>query len=400
MKRQCYFTSLAILLVVWLMACESTKYDKVLPASRAAKKENAVIRVGVFNGPDYSAARQREHLFESILRMDPDIRVISLNGGHIRDGYLDMLDVFCVPGGGPSKMSKDMGPVGRAKIKQFVKRGGGYIGFCAGAYLAAGHKDTPYHDMQMVNAEQVKPYEYGDRGTAVVELKLTEKGKQLLPECRGNKPVFMQYANGILFVPGDRPDLEGYETLMKFVSDVHHDKPIQSAGAMPGKAALVRAKYGKGTLVLCSQHPELTPGFEWMVPRMIRWAAQRRAISYPERFVKPYTYTREVMFDKHWAPGQQASLKALSKKSAEGKVRALKQLKEMYSRHHTMKRALPGLLTNESPEVRRAAAETLIHYNQFRALNKLKEVLLTEKEPAVKASLQKAIEHLSTERVK
>lgn len=46
-----------------------------------------------------------------------------------------------VPGGFSVEQSKSLGVSGRRAICHFVNRGGGYIGICAGAFLATSHHD-------------------------------------------------------------------------------------------------------------------------------------------------------------------------------------------------------------------------------------------------------------------
>jgi glutamine amidotransferase-like uncharacterized protein len=381
--------------IVALMVAVALAITVSSAAAESSNKEKSVIRVGVFNG-DGGGTERATH-YEAIMRMDPDIRVISLNAIHIRDDFLEVLDVLCFTGGNDVTMSRSLGDIGRDKVKEFVAKGGGYVGFCAGAYLAACNEDGSHHKLGMVNTEQVQSSGNWNGGQALVRLQLTEQGKSLFPECKKQEFVHMHYDQGILFIPSNKPGLGSYESLMTFVSDV---RPNRSVDSMPGKTALVRAKYGMGTLVLCSPHPELTPGVEWMLPRMVRMAAQRRAISYPARFVNPLLYSKEIMCDKKWKTAEKTAERLLPKGSAGEKVQAMKQLKELGSKSWPLKRALPRLIFDESPKVRRTAAEMLIYYNQFLALNKVKAALKTEMDPAVKHTLQKTIEHLSTERIK
>src|SRR5208337_4437097 len=54
----------------------------------------------------------------------------------IKKGILDGCAVLFVPGGWASNKIKTLGPDGIAKIKEFVRSGGNYLGFCGGAGLA------------------------------------------------------------------------------------------------------------------------------------------------------------------------------------------------------------------------------------------------------------------------
>lgn len=88
--------------------------------------------------------------------------VYFVNDIDIRSNILDYFDVFIMPGGGFKAMIGQLLPLGEEgiqKIVGFVRKGGIYIGSCAGAYNAAitpkGFTDTYPHQikMQMINAK-------------------------------------------------------------------------------------------------------------------------------------------------------------------------------------------------------------------------------------------------------
>src|SRR5690606_30709410 len=57
----------------------------------------------------------------------------------IRNGVLKDYDVLIMPGGSASLQSKNLEEKGREVIREFVRNGGGYVGICAGSYLATTH---------------------------------------------------------------------------------------------------------------------------------------------------------------------------------------------------------------------------------------------------------------------
>lgn len=52
-----------------------------------------------------------------------------------KGGVLDRADVIVFPGGGASNTASMLGARGLEKVRKFVQKGGGYLGYCAGAYL-------------------------------------------------------------------------------------------------------------------------------------------------------------------------------------------------------------------------------------------------------------------------
>jgi len=64
-------------------------------------------------------------------------RLLGIPGYPIADGGgVSSFDVLVVPGGSAAKDARLLGEEGRAAIRTFVRRGGGYCGICAGAFLA------------------------------------------------------------------------------------------------------------------------------------------------------------------------------------------------------------------------------------------------------------------------
>jgi len=64
------------------------------------------------------------------------LKVSRVTTADILAGKLDGFDVLIHPGGSGSKQGNDLGEDGRQQVRQFVNQGGGFLGVCAGAYLA------------------------------------------------------------------------------------------------------------------------------------------------------------------------------------------------------------------------------------------------------------------------
>ncbi len=65
-------------------------------------------------------------------------------------------------------------------MRKFVQNGGGYIGICAGAYLAC---DRFSWSTKMLNARTVS--QKWKRGKGNVEIELTDEGKKILGDVDG-----------------------------------------------------------------------------------------------------------------------------------------------------------------------------------------------------------------------
>ena len=94
---------------------------------------NQKIKVAVFQGDGGAATCIRETV--AALSLDEDMEVRIVHSSDIAAGVLDSLDAIVIPGGGGSRQYLSLGQTNMALIKDFVHRGGGAVGICAGAYL-------------------------------------------------------------------------------------------------------------------------------------------------------------------------------------------------------------------------------------------------------------------------
>ncbi len=197
----------------------------------------------------------------------PDYVVRDLKAADIRDGALREIDALLVPGGSASKQAAELEEKGRAEIRAFVDRGGGYVGFCAGAYLASAC--YPW-SLSILDAE-VLDREHWARGTGTVKLRLTPDGKTLLGRAEDELEIW--YAQGPLLGPGGKAELPDFTTLATFATEIA--KKGAPEGVMKGTVAIASGSFGKGRVFCFSPHPESTPGLAPLVDRAVRWSAGR-----------------------------------------------------------------------------------------------------------------------------
>ncbi|MFA6562991.1 MAG: BPL-N domain-containing protein [Verrucomicrobiia bacterium] len=199
----------------------------------------------------------------------PDAIVVRVCGDDIRGGALDQFNVVAVPGGSGSKEAAAIGEDGRARIRKFVENGGGYIGICAGAYLATS--GFPW-GLKILDAKTASPK--WERGHAMVKIELTNRGREILGERRGEFDC--KYANGPILCPAHVESLPDYEPLAFFRTEVaEKDAP---KGIMVNSPAIVASRCGKGRVIVISPHPEQTLGLEEFIPRAVAWVTGRASI--------------------------------------------------------------------------------------------------------------------------
>jgi glutamine amidotransferase-like uncharacterized protein len=234
--------------------------------SRAATHSRSPIRVGCFDitgSGDCASARKMGRCLAS----SAEFTVAAITAEDIRRGGLAKIDVLICPGGSGSKQAKALGADGRDAIRAFVRNGGGYVGFCAGSYLASSNYDW---SLGILNAKVVDSAHWA-RGTGDVILKITPEGNRILGTSAGT--VTCYYGQGPLLAPAHHGKTPDCQVLATYSSELtKHGAP---GGVMIGTTAIAMGSYGKGRVLCFSPHPERTKGLEGFVPHAVRWAADK-----------------------------------------------------------------------------------------------------------------------------
>jgi type 1 glutamine amidotransferase len=203
-----------------------------------------------------------------VLKAYPQISVVKLSGEEIGRLNLGAYDVLVFPGGTGSGQAKGIGEAGAKNVREFVSNGGGYVGICAGAYLACSNFSW---GLGILNAGTVSTK--WRRGQAMLDLETTSDAAPVLGEVKGLFKV--RYNNGPILKPWTRTDLPSYTTLSVFRTEVA--KYGSPEGVQVNSPAQAIATFGKGRVFVSSPHPENTPGLENLIPRGIIWAAGEKS---------------------------------------------------------------------------------------------------------------------------
>lgn len=200
------------------------------------------------------------------------------------------------PGGGGRAEANALGVEGRNIVKEFVKNGGGYIGICAGAYLASIGTGPYAVYLGIVNA-QVKDIEHWDRGSGDVQIEIINPNHPVIAGyCGAFNVLTVHYFNGPILISANDPTLPPYTELATYISDIHENGP---EGVTPNTSALTASEYGNGRVVLFSFHPEFTAGLEKMLVQATLWCAKTSPDEYPLKLKK----TRDVKIKGAWLWG-------------------------------------------------------------------------------------------------
>lgn len=170
----------------------------------------------------------------------------------INSNTLSSYDVLIMPGGNADKYLKN-GNIDSEAIKQFLSRGNGYVGICAGAYVASSNVDGTYSGWGLaphVNTVNVNYEGY-------LSISPTGSGNSLLKSTS----ITLYHQNG--------PAL--YESTSGATSFAVY---MNNETGYSGYSAIIGDNYGSGRVLLSGPHPEIDPQDETLLARMIMWAAK------------------------------------------------------------------------------------------------------------------------------
>jgi glutamine amidotransferase-like uncharacterized protein len=152
-------------------------------------------------------------------------------------------------------------------VRDFVREGGGFLGVCAGAYLATN--DYAW-SLNLIDAKVVDRRHWA-RGKGTVTLQLSPAASAFF--SHEGDTMDIHYAQGPLLGRREWDDehVPDYESLAIYATEIAENGAPR--GIMPGTSAMVRARYGTGRVFCSSPHPELTEGLEYLIPLAVKWLA-------------------------------------------------------------------------------------------------------------------------------
>lgn len=238
-------------------------------ASAAAESAPATLKpitVRVLRGK--GVGRSVKQLLEDLGTVDR-LLVSRITAQEIRDGGLSEADVVVFPGGSGGRQGRSLGADGRDAVRRFVDGGGGFVGICAGAYLATADYDWSLHILDA----RVLDRKHWARGFGDVTLATAPPCRDALQFATSDPVVY--YHQGPLLAPADDGDIPDYRPWATFVTEVRRDGV--SGGVMPGTCAIASGQFGAGRVLAISPHPEKTPGMDHVIPHAVVWVAGDQA---------------------------------------------------------------------------------------------------------------------------
>jgi glutamine amidotransferase-like uncharacterized protein len=239
---------------------DETSVDQLLPVRIATAKKSGSIRVAIYDdeGSVSSSGHGPLWILHSLLHHS-DMRLELITRQEIDAGVLDAFDVLVIGGGTSSTQGRELGAQRREAIRQFLRSGGGYVGVCAGGFLACSERDV---ELQLIEAEHD-----GTSGSGIVTLDIsrTEKsqpvGKHKTKFSGG--PIFHSLGSSV-------------EVWATYETDLRIDD--KKTNRLKGTPAVIAVTYGKGRVVAFSPHCERPPGPQELFWEAIRWSAGRSVV--------------------------------------------------------------------------------------------------------------------------
>lgn len=225
---------------------------RVFPTERGKR-----LRVAVYDDEgSVSSSGHGPAWLRAELASADDLLVELVGISEITSGVLEYADVLVVGGGSSSRQAQGLGEAGRNAIREFVGNGGGYLGICAGAFLAS----QPRGERQYLGLLPVETS--GNSGSVVTTLDWSDSPVG----HAGTKKA--KFSNGPTIIPQDKTDD------IRIWATFHEDPQIGPKRLLlKGTPAVVSGEFRNGRVVIFSPHCERRPSHANTFLVAVRWAA-------------------------------------------------------------------------------------------------------------------------------
>ncbi len=196
-----------------------------------------------------------------------DFMVIPVCGEDIRDGALAGARAVMFPGGSGRGIANALRPEGVEMVRTFVREGGGFVGICAGAFLAGSGLE------EYARLHHLTHHQPWAKGRATLRLELTPEGVEIMgPEFQS---IETNYNNGPVFTEITPPPPDARHGPLVVLSTFATVPPPRRGESfdepMSGSPAILAFRYGQGRVLTISPHPEGRRALNAMVARCIGW---------------------------------------------------------------------------------------------------------------------------------
>lgn len=248
-------------------------YSGALTQDTWRRNENLMLSSGLGS----TVESVRHCLFTLRRLLAPNYAVIPVTGDMlIKEPWTASCAALVFPGGADQGYCNTLNGEGNRRIRQFVERGGKYIGFCAGGYYGSAKCEFEVGNklLEVIGDRELAFYPGTARGCAFPGFVYhSEKGARAVDLVvdksflsAGTVPnVFKSYYNGGgVFVDAPKYRDKGVEVLASYADPLAVDPG-------DGAAAVVYCKVGEGAALLTGPHPEFVflgkPADDWSLTK-------------------------------------------------------------------------------------------------------------------------------------
>ena len=200
-----------------------------------------------------------KHTLYTLRRLLPQNAVTPVSASAlVSEPWTPTCALLVFPGGADLGFCAELNGQGNRRIAEYVRRGGKYLGFCAGGYYGCGRCEFEVGNgkLEVVGSRELGFFPGTCRGSAFQGFEYgSEKGARAAPvrvkglEEEGVADTAVYYNGGGVFVDAGGMGAKGVEVLSEYKDELDVD-------GGEGKAAVVYCTVGSGAAILTGPHPE------------------------------------------------------------------------------------------------------------------------------------------------
>jgi len=237
---------------------------------------NAPVRVAIY--ADRGAGDESLFKLARLCSTSPDFHTCMLDADAIRRHALDEVDMLLMTGLDARELAATLKDSGTREIREFVQRGGSFLGISAAATYALADQPlalVPYTNQPCCHCKAATSIEtyYNKYANELAGFK---PGTLMTRFDFG--PVMIPATNGLVQPPT-------VKTTTVFNGNVHIANVDPNAPSMGKCASAVAGTFGEGRVWLTADHPELYASTAFVMRRMLTYLAHGREakFNFPQR---------------------------------------------------------------------------------------------------------------------
>ncbi|GAB1316079.1 biotin holocarboxylase synthetase [Madurella fahalii] len=223
------------------------------------------LNVLVYTGTGSTVESVRHCIYSLRRLLSPNYAVIPITeSALLKEPWAPTCALLVFPGGADLGYCRVLNGAGNRSIAQFVRRGGAYLGFCAGGYYGSRRCEFEVgnRELEVVGARELAFFPGTCRGGAFRGFAYhSERGakaakvvvkKEAFPDSAALADSFRCYYNGGgVFVDADKIGTDS--NVVEILAEYADDLAVESGAS---KAAVVYCRVGDGGAIVTGPHPE------------------------------------------------------------------------------------------------------------------------------------------------